>query len=785
MKPTAPLPPTVPTVAIKTNIKPLQRANTLRSTLSSPPTQEPIIAPALPPLNPGSTARLLISSPVLAATTCTSLELIGSKKPDIQRNKKHDIPTRVAPDIPTRPAPDIPTRPAPPPPQIIPEKPPRPTSSPLSNIILPEPEKKSEKGSTLNRIASILRPNSGILRSNSQPPSEKNTNSLPRSQHHKANKVLDKEILRNLEISNPIPQSDIEIPTAVIPVLAVSESQEKKNIVTRAQSMRDSKVSQRPAIHTFGSMRQTNSLKRPTSILASSRPTSPPPGPPKPTAGKVETGVKIPGLPGYQKPSAKPHTVDNAYDDCMNLIPEASLTKITEESQSSDNIYAVIEESTSDKNINKVNQKAEDNGYKAPKPLEVTTEGGTDNMGLLSEIVSEISNRNFDSIYSTSTLARKKREKEEAERNLESGTYVNSSHYKSPGSMYSNSDSGDFNSANSTTSSGYLLPSSINIPEHLKDKEKDKLSSLNSRNPNINNEMSKQLGMKPMESFYKPYTSNFKKMDDSKNVVCKQEEGIKKSIDVKKDKEDKSSTKPPLNRTKTPPTITKGKQNESRTIQKSPRIASEKGSKPSGLKSRQGSDSSLKSEKSPSMVEKSSSLEKPEAETDKSVPSNSKETTKFSSPDVVSSCSNSNQNNTKSPDVLICNSKSASSKISQKTSTGKSLKTPTMPPKPTGLLSKAASFADKKKSPTASVQVIKRISFNAKEGSGKSEIKGVEAAVKTNLINKIASNKSNVASLQQKFEPNKSTTVKKSLPINVKKNSVEKSLEAQSVTDKN
>ena len=768
----APLPPTVPTVAIKTNIKPLQRINNLRSALSSPPVKEPSIAPALPPLNPGSTARPLISSPVLAATTCTSLELIGPKT-------KADVPTRPAPNIPTRPAPDMPTRPAPEPPTTIPEKPPRPTSTPLSNIILPEPEKKPEKGSTLNRIASILRPNSGIMRSNSQPPPEKNTNSLPRSQHHKANKVIDKEILRNLEISNPIPQSQIEIPTASIPVLAVSESQEKKNIVTRAQSMRDSKVSQRPAIHTFGSMRQTNSLKRPTSIPASARPTSPPPGPPKP-ADKLESGIKIPGLPGYQTPSVKPIIIDNVYDDCMNLIPEASLTKITEESQSSDNIYAVIEESTPEKNRKKLEEKVDDNGYKAPKPVDVSSEGTADStgLGLLSEIVSEISNRNYDSIYSTSTLARKKKANEEAAKNVETGTYANSSHYKSPESIYSNSESGNFNSASSTTSSGYLLPSAINIPEHLKNKqEKDKLSSLESRNPNISNDMSKQLGMKPMESFYKSFM--LKKEEPKKDKNPKKEtESVKK--------EDKPPTKPPLNRTKTPPNITKGKQNDTKTTPKSSKSISEKGSKSPGLKSRQGSDTSLKSDKGlakSSSFEKSTSLGKSDMGVDKSVPSNSKEA-KFNSPDVVSSCSNSNQNSTKSPDVLMNNSKSVSSKINQKASMGRNLKTPTMPPKPTGLVQKAASFADKKKSPTANVNVVKSISFTSKEGQGKSEMKGTESGVKTSLVNKIANSKSNVASLQQKFEGNKNTNLTRTLSTGIKKQTSEKSLETQAATDK-
>lgn len=781
-EPTKPVPPPppgwMPTVAIKTNIikSSMQRCNMpQRSSLSSSNVND-ATAPMLPPLNPGSTARPLISSPVLAATTCTSVELVTK--------------------IPTRPAP------APPTDSMAPAKPQRPNSTPLTNVILPEPEKKPDRGSTLNRIASMLRPGSGIMRSNSQR-DERNTNSLPRSQHHKV-KVIDKEILRNLEISNPIPQKEIEIATPVIPVISETEA-EKKSVVLRAQSMRDSKVTPRPLIHTFGSMRQTTPVKRPTSIPASTRPTSPPPGPPNiaHTEKSIENEIKIPGLPGYQNPPVKP--VENVYDDCMNLIAESALTKITEESPTNDNIYAVIEESVPEKNRKNMELEGAtiDNEYKLPKRIDATSTGGMESMGLLSEIVSEISNRNFDSIYSTSTLARKKREnnKKNAEsKNAEStssdsslGNYMNSSHYKTPGSVYSNSTSGKFNSSSSTTSSGYLHPSVINIPQvdrketdknisdmndNLKPIEKSKPDTLKSNNPNINDELSKELGMKPPENSvgYKPFTSM--KTRPSHLIHIKKDDQVEGKVPVK----------PPLSRTKTPPNIAK-----SPTSKETPE---------SGVKfTRQSSDNTLKSLKSSSKgsdassinsakqrsdarqtqlnaTKSNSDLDKEESRTTvsvKNVPCSPKDNPgKFNSPDLVSSCSNSNQGGTKSPDVVGSNPKFSLplKTTAHKTPTLRSSgqKTPTTPLKPLNITtSKAIGTSERKKSPTGNASVAKSLSPTVKDSnnvksaiskvSAKTEtIKGEDGGARTTPLQRAASGKFNVASLQQKFEVNKNNS---------------------------
>ncbi|KYN19797.1 Disintegrin and metalloproteinase domain-containing protein 12 [Trachymyrmex cornetzi] len=756
-KPAPPPPGWMPTVAIKTNIAKanMQKCNVpQRSNLLS--SNDPSsTAPMLPPLNPGSTARPLISSPVLAATTCTSVELVAK--------------------VPTRPAPDVPMRPAPPPPTFAPSvKPQRPNSTPLTNVILPEPEKKN--------------------------------------QHHKANKVIDKEILRNLEISNPIPQTEIEIATPVIPVISTTEV-EKRNVVLRAQSMRDSKVTSRPFVQTFGSMRQTTPVKRPTSIPASTRPTSPPPGPPNITQTEkaAENVIKIPGLPGYQNPPVKTvqKPLENTYDDCMNLITESSLTKITEESAMNDNIYAVIEEPVPEKNRKNIELEVTpvDNEYKLPKRID-TIPGGPnslESMGLLSEIVSEISNRNFDSIYSTSTLTRKKKEDngEDTTKNLENmgsnnslGGYMNSNHYKVPGGIYSNSTSSKFNSSSSTTSSGYLHPSMINVPQvekkeasknisdandNLKSVDNSNLNTLKSNNPNINDELSKELGMKPPENptGYKPFAST--KTRPSHLIHIKKDDQT----------ENKIPAKPPLNRTKTPPNVAKSptskdipessvklaRQSSDNTLKS---LKSSKVSDTSSTIVKQSSDASPIARQTQVNASKSSSdLDKEESHTTvsvKNVPCSPKDNLgKFNSPDLVSSCSNSNQGGTKSPDVVGSNPKfNLSLKTVQKTPTlpRNGQKTPTTPLKPLNITSKTTSLSEKKKSPTGNASVTKSLSAKEANTGGtkpshltpkvlaKTEIKNGDGgtAARTNPLQRVASGKSNVASLQQKFETNKNSS---------------------------
>lgn len=391
--------PTKPYVILEQSLKP----NSVNTGIAN--ANSASVAPALPPPNPGSSARPIISSPILENSTCTAKELIS--------------PLKNVPKVPLRPAPEKP-------PTIKENK--RPLSSPDAAInsvtfadeVFKKPvAKENSGGSALNRIASFL------TKTNDKKPIS-NTNSLPR-----VKKVLHKDALRSIEISNPIPQTDIEIAVTALPV----DTEENKAVVMRAQSMRGKTTTPRPAIPTFGSMRQPQGFKRPLSIPSAHRPKSPPPPRPVDDAKKDD---KIPGLPGYQKPTVNKQV--NQYDDCLN---ESNLSNIREEK---DNIYAVIE----------------DGPLSSPESKPSKSSSTSDeSMGLLGEIVSEIQNRNFDSIYSTSTLARKKKEQEakkraEEKKNDTSEIYMNTPVYKAPESVYSN--------MSSSTSSGYIHPSAVNPP---------------------------------------------------------------------------------------------------------------------------------------------------------------------------------------------------------------------------------------------------------------------------------------------------------------------------------
>lgn len=386
----------------------------------------------LPPVMSNPPPRPVISSPILEASTCTAKELISP----LQGSKTLG-PVRAAPTVPSDES-DLPKRPL--------------SMHAAGNVFqkpLPEEPKKVKEGISLNRIASFLKQDK---------PKEKERNpvershSLPKNPNHqvKITKNGDKVALRNLFISKPILQKDIELPVNTVPVVSDSEDDDSKAFVNRAQSMR-APAGQKPAIQSFGSMRQAPGVPRPVSIVG--RPTAPPP--PLPTN---ETPV-------YQNP--KPDIKSTDYVDCIEE-KQAPLAHIDEES--GDNIYAVIEESPEKHSrplpgipppIKTIPQPPPD-GYNTPKPMP-SNSGSTDSMGLLGEIVNEIQNRNFDSIYSASTLSRKKKNKEQNDSTRDS-TYINTDHYRAPESVYSNSGA---KSSASTTSSGYLHPSAVNVPTYL------------------------------------------------------------------------------------------------------------------------------------------------------------------------------------------------------------------------------------------------------------------------------------------------------------------------------
>jgi len=264
---------------------------------------------------------------------------------------------------------------------------------------------------------------------------------------------MDRDSLKTIEISNPILQKEINLPTSSLPA-------GEKAVVMRAQSLRSTAPEKKAPIPSFGSMRMPAN-KRPTSIPAANRPSSPPP--PRPPSI---------GMPGYQTPGK----VVDTYDDCLNLLTEgvAPLANIDEESPTAtDNIYAVIEESPTDRRERreiilpkKLEYTSPTGEYKSPKPIENSISAGSaESMGLLGEIVSEIQARNTDSIYSTSTLHRKRAKDHDDETAStitdtsceldKNQTYVNTPWRGG----YSNVTSPPKSSASSTTSSsGYLSP---------------------------------------------------------------------------------------------------------------------------------------------------------------------------------------------------------------------------------------------------------------------------------------------------------------------------------------
>lgn len=247
----------------------------------------PRAAPALPPPNPGSTARPIISKPKLDSSTLTMVPLKGGEgMVDGELS-----PTRFAP------APPVPLH-----------------ADPKLNI---------KRDGTIRRFASFLK-------KEEKPPIKEKT-------------YIDRERLRTLEISAPMP-----VPSAPAPQQAESSNsdsettpreEETKNLVKRTQSMRS--PTKKTQVQTFGSMRSPPGSARPKSTAtgaaaaaSSSRPKSPPPRPPPLTSIKKTNSTTS---SGYQLPVATAQTtVENTYDDCEFV--EAPTRAST------DDIYSVIDE---------------------------------------------------------------------------------------------------------------------------------------------------------------------------------------------------------------------------------------------------------------------------------------------------------------------------------------------------------------------------------------------------------------------------------------------------------
>ncbi|ALC45519.1 Neu3, partial [Drosophila busckii] len=224
-------------------------------------------APALPPPNPGSTARPIISKPTLDSSTLTMVPLKGADENDLS-------PKRSAP------APPVPLH-----------------ADPKLNI---------KRDGTIRRLTSFLK-------KEEKPPLKEKT-------------YIDRERLRTLEISAPMP-----VPTPVQAESSNSDSEttpreeETKNLVKRTQSMRS--PTKKTQLQTFGSMRSPPGAARPKSTAnnlaatPSTRPKSPPP--PRPPALVKKTNSTTSS--GYQLPVASAQsTAESTYDDCEFVETRAS-----------------------------------------------------------------------------------------------------------------------------------------------------------------------------------------------------------------------------------------------------------------------------------------------------------------------------------------------------------------------------------------------------------------------------------------------------------------------------
>lgn len=216
-------------------------------------------APALPPPNPGSTARPIISPPKLDSSTLTMVPLKGSTD---------DLSARSG---------SVPPPPVP---------------------LHADPKLNMKRDGTIRRLTSFLK-------KDEKPPLKEKT-------------YIDRERLRTLEISAPMP-----VPAAPQTESSNSDSEttpreeETQNLVKRAQSMRS--PTKKAPLQSFGSMRSPPGLPRPKSgqvnnSNGTSRPKSPPPRPPPVVVKKTNS---ITSASGYQRPvSTAQRSVENTYDDC-------------------------------------------------------------------------------------------------------------------------------------------------------------------------------------------------------------------------------------------------------------------------------------------------------------------------------------------------------------------------------------------------------------------------------------------------------------------------------------
>lgn len=230
--------------------------------------------PALPPMNKNSTARPLISNPILEASTSTAKEV-----PSIVK-----YPT-------LRPAPAAPTK-----------------SVVFNDVVTPEvlinpTSDKKPKDGTLSRIQSFLK-------KDSTPKVEK---------VHKQLKVIDKEKLKGLEISSPILIGSHDN----LQTIDKKDEVDKRAKIKRAQSMRDppSPPVAKPTFNPNSSMRQP----RPKSIVE--RPSAPPPRPPAPAIARQASIENFSSFDSFESRGETPET--STPDNIYSVIDEKDTPQIS------------------------------------------------------------------------------------------------------------------------------------------------------------------------------------------------------------------------------------------------------------------------------------------------------------------------------------------------------------------------------------------------------------------------------------------------------------------------
>lgn len=234
--------------------------------------------PALPPLNKNSTARPLISNPILEASTSDAKEV---------------PPVVKYPSL----------RAAPVPPNIL-------IPSEMNEKIVPEilinptSDKKTRDG-TLGRIQSFLK-------KEQSPKVEK---------IHKQLRVIDRERLRTLEISSPIQIGSHDN------LQALQKKEDEKNAkIKRVQSMRDP-----PAPPMSQPFKPTGSVRQPRPKSIVDRPTNPPPRPPAPVINQSQSAVPLTAsIDSFESQTPDtPDTIDNIYSVIDEKSPPPTTSVIS------------------------------------------------------------------------------------------------------------------------------------------------------------------------------------------------------------------------------------------------------------------------------------------------------------------------------------------------------------------------------------------------------------------------------------------------------------------------